>query len=274
MLILLAARIVLMVYMPMTGTPVDQLRQLPERWLLFQTNFAVAMAMAPVMLYFFISLHQLLVSPISFKKTAGYTLGFFYLLMASVSYGTQLTLVPVYLQQDSFLMAEIWYFFNPDSLAYFINQSGHALWALSALLLFGSLMKETGSVRWLGILFVFSAMASLVAFGGLLASVQGTAMFALVRGGLLIPTALIGFFIGIKNLKSSQKKQDEDSNEQENAKQAEKGEDSHCDEEEKGLATAGDEAKSSSKNRLLMVLLVAIMVVAGVLGGFLGVVSF
>jgi len=156
---------------------------------------------APAFLYFMVSLHQQLLPSVTMTKIAGFTLAFFYFLAATLSYGAQLTLVPNHLRQNAVFMAELWYFFNPASLAYFINQTGYALWALAVMTLFWPLVKRGGVEKGLGILFMLSAALSLTAYAGLLAEVPSLASLTLVSGGLTIPIPVLALILAIRKLK-------------------------------------------------------------------------
>jgi endonuclease/exonuclease/phosphatase family metal-dependent hydrolase len=126
------------------------------------------------------------------------TLAAGYLLCVSGAYGAQLTLLPYYLRRNMPAMAEVWFFNNPESLAYFINQTGYALWALAVLALFGNEVKREGSRRWLGSLFILSALLSLSAYGGLLLGKPRLNALTLLSGALTIPIIVLAFTMAVK----------------------------------------------------------------------------
>jgi endonuclease/exonuclease/phosphatase family metal-dependent hydrolase len=196
--IVLAAWMVTMFLTPFSGSHQEQLQQVVAHWSFFQISFGIALAIAPFFLYFIISLHNYLSVEISVFKAAGLTLAAGYGLCVSGAYGTQLTVLPYYLRRNMPAMAEIWFFNNPESLAYFINQTGYALWALAVLVLFGSEVKREGIRRWLGSLFILSALLSLAAYGGLLFAKPHLNALTLLSGALTIPITVLAFTMGVK----------------------------------------------------------------------------
>ena len=178
------------------------MQQALKQWQSYQASFSVALAIAPSFLYFVIALHGFLGVGFGLKKMTGITLTVFYLLCATVSYGAQLTMVPFYLRHQMPAMAEIWFFFNVNSISYFINQTGYALWGLAVILLFGSLVKQRGMVQWIGILFVASSLLSLVAYAGLLLEIPFANALTLASGILVFPIAVLACLVSIKNRKA------------------------------------------------------------------------
>ncbi len=282
LIIVLLAWISLMTLTPLFGTYLDQLRNLPEYWQKFRLSFAVALTIAPVFLYFMVSLHRLLLPTVSMTKIAGYTIAVFYVVAATLSYGAQLTLVPYYLNQNAIFMAEIWYFFNQDSLAYFINQTSYAFWAVAVLLLFWSLIKKVGIERWLGALFILSAITSLMAYAGLMAGVPVLSSLTLISGVLTLPIAILALILAIKRLikinaavgpeavinNENIEKNDEDDMVEKEANPED------VDLKEPMNTDGVNNNKGITKRRIIMALLGTILVFAGALGGFIGVVSF
>lgn len=294
LIVVLIAWVSFMALNPLLGTHSDQLRNLAEQWQNFRLNFAIALTIAPVFLYFMVSLHQLVSPSVSITKITGYTIAMFYVVAATFSYGAQLTLVPYYLNQDAIFMAELWYFFNPDSLAYFINQTGYAFWAVAVLVLFWSLFKREGIERWLGALFILSAITSLMAYAGLLAGVPALSFLTLISGVLTLPIAILALVLAIKRLRKINaavdpeaainneniEKNDEDdipltTTTETVSQPMEKETKSEDVDLNEPMNTDGvNSNKGNTKKRIIMVLLGTILVFAGVLGGFIGVVSF
>ena len=196
LVIVLISWIVTMIMLSPSGTIQDQLRQTVADWQLFQISFGIALAIAPAFLYLLITLTRYTTNQLDTWQIAGLTLAGFYLLCATVSYGSQLILLPYYLRQEMYSIAEIWFFLNENSIPYFVNQTGYALWACSVLLLFGRLVKEKGIWRWLGGLFILSGLLSIIAYAGLLLSVPMLNQLTLASGVLTLPIAILAFVAG------------------------------------------------------------------------------
>lgn len=295
LIVALTAWVIFMLLNPLSGTYLNQLRNLAEHWQIFRLSFIVALTIAPVFLYFMISLHQLFLPFVSITKITGYTISVFYAVAATASYGAQLTLVPYYLNQNKFFMAELWYFFNPDSLAYFINQTGYALWAVAVILLFWSLVKREGIERWLGVLFLLSAIISLAAYTSLLAGVKTLDLLTLISGVLTLPIAMLSLILAIKRLKGmvSPGVQGDKVIKLDQVEGTDQNFESPLEQKDIASQSLGQETNSEdvaieepldtdalnnktviTKKRKFMVLLVIVMVFAGVIGGFIGVVSY
>lgn len=182
----------------LTGDGEQQLQWVVAHWEIYQMTFIAAVAIAPVLMYFLYMLQRVVLVSGGVRKAAGITLGFFYFAFATVSYGSQLTLLPLYLSRNMTAMANTWFFYDSHSVAYFLNQTGYALWGGAVLILFGHLVKHSGLRRWLGVLMAASALLSLAAFAGLLLDHAQLKLMTLVSGALVIPIAMLAIVLAAK----------------------------------------------------------------------------
>jgi hypothetical protein len=198
LLILLLAWVGTMILSPFGGSPQDQLQQVFMNWRTYQISFVIALFIAPAYLYFMFSLLRLDETEIGIYTAAGLTIACFYLVCATIAYGAQVTLVPYYLNRGQLLMAQYWFFFDNHSISYYINQTGYALWSMSALFLFTGMVGKKGIARVIGFLFVLSASLSLVAYAGLIFKFPALNLMTIPSGMLTIPISLFSIMLAAK----------------------------------------------------------------------------
>ncbi|MEN1759789.1 hypothetical protein AAIG11_04830 [Anoxynatronum sibiricum] len=182
----------------MTGEIEQQLQWVVVHWETYQMTFMAAMAIAPVFLCFIYILQRMVLISGGIRKAAGVTLAVFYVIFVTISYGSQLTLLPLYLSRNMPAMASTWFFYESHSIAYFLNQTGYALWGGAMLFLFAHLVKQPGLRRWLGVLITMAAFLSLAAFAGLLLELDGLNLLTLISGALVIPIAVLTIVLAVK----------------------------------------------------------------------------
>ena len=118
-----------------------------------------------------------------------------YVTLVTVSYASQYTLFPSLLSQGSPGL-ELWYFNNPQSIPYFLNQLGYTFFALSALLIGFKLLYEQGLAKAVGILLWLSGVLSIIAFIGLSIDSPALNFTSIISGLTTVPMGMIVIFWG------------------------------------------------------------------------------
>ncbi len=197
LLVLLVAWPILMVVSNPTGTNEEQLKWVSSNVALYKTQFFLAFLLAPAILY-------MMLAQINWTKIRGLfsRLGLIflsvYVVLVSVAYGSQAILIPRLLANGMIEQSKIWYFGSPHSITLFINLTGYFFWALGTLFVFSSLVYKKGLIKYIGMLYVLSAILSIVAFLGLLADSKFMVSMTMPSGLLIIPIAIITFIEGFK----------------------------------------------------------------------------
>ncbi len=207
LLILLFTWIGSMILSPFEGSSQDQLQQVFTNWRTYQFSFVIALFIAPAYVYFMISLLKMNQAEIDIHKAAGLTIAVFYIICATIAYGAQLTLVPYYLNHGQPFMAQHWFFFDNHSISYYINHTGYALWAMSALFLFTGMVGKKGVTRVIGVLFVLSAALSLAAYAGLIFKIPVLNLMTVPSGMLTIPISLFSVMLAAKKTTGEKEEQ-------------------------------------------------------------------
>lgn len=182
------------------GSIEEKLNALIKNSEFYNLNFIAASLIAPSAI--------LLISVISglYKKES---LGFFdtlgivilvaYSILNSISYISQYSILSRLLEKKNIEAAKTWYFGNPDSLSYFLNQMGYCLFGIAVLLIFREFLKDKGLNKAVGILFYTSAVLSIIAFIGLLMQNNILNAATVASGLLIVPVGILAIIAGAKD---------------------------------------------------------------------------
>ena len=172
------------------GTLEDQINHLRDDAALFRLSFALAALIAPLLFYLILSVIRKAGEPLTLTQHTGLIFTGIYTVLATISYTSQLSLVPALLHDQSDLLG-LFYFFNPHSIPYYLNQLGYSSFGVGVLLLFAGKLKTVGAQRWFALLFVLSGALSIIAFMGLLVDSQVINGLTLPAGLLLLPCGIL-----------------------------------------------------------------------------------
>ena len=198
---------VLMAISSLNGNVEMQLEQIRQNPVPFRLNFVWAFFIAP-------SLASLLITIALFLKTTKTTIvlnsmGLFFLLpyviLVSIAYTSQFTLVTNSLLEGDLSQAAQWYFGNFYSIAYFLNQLGYAFFALSGFFIAYRFLFEKGVMRLWGWLLYLSSFLSIIAFIGLVLNNKELNKVTVLSGLCILPLGIIAVIIGLKLRKENRK---------------------------------------------------------------------
>lgn len=192
---------VLMMLSQPGGDMSAQLAAIAENPGLYKLNFIVASLIAPT---FTVVLAVLAFGVETRKKTlvldrlGGLFLAC-YAALVTVAYVSQYTYFMSLLAKG--YQAEMWYFNNPQSIAYFLNQLGYAFFALGSMMIAYKLLFEEGGVRAIGILLWISGILSLLAFAGLILDNAVLNFCTIISGVVTVPIGVLvvvrGYRLGL-----------------------------------------------------------------------------
>lgn len=189
---------ILMALSPITGDVEEQIIAISENTQTFQLQFFFAFLIAPAVIYLIFAL---------LYKTPRHSNLFFqfgiismavYVALVSVSYGSQMLLVPRLLEAERDLGAAVWLFGSPYSIAYFFNQTGYAFWGFGAIALFEPFTRRQGLQKVIGTLMLVSGILSLIAFAGYMLDISFLNALTILSGIVLLPVGIMTVIMGSK----------------------------------------------------------------------------
>ena len=181
-----------------TGSEEEQLNSILSHLFIYKLQFINAFLIGPSLIY--MMLVQLQKNPRGgriYTKMGKMFLAL-YLVSVSISYGSQFILFPGLLKTGLLEQTKVWYFGSFSSIPYFFNQLGYFFWALGALLLFSRGIRLKGMLKYLSLLYVASAILSILAFVGFILHHKAINSMTLISGLLLIPTGVMTFIWGFR----------------------------------------------------------------------------
>jgi hypothetical protein len=120
---------------------------------------------------------------------------FFYLLyfvLITISYGSQVFYLPWILDMHPQPQVLKWFFYNPESIAYKVNQSGYLSWSLGTFFfLFPVIRKQKGLLLIAFIIFLLSASLQTIASIGTFLDIKELAQLSFFSGILLFPAGIL-----------------------------------------------------------------------------------
>lgn len=187
-----------------SGNLTEQLEQVELNYAAHFFNFAVALCIGPFITWMLVSYRN------SFdeNKTNIYKAGIFlyslYLVLISLSYGSQISIFPWFLRSDDFNSAMRWFFYNDKSLAIWINQIGYLFWSFATIIMFARYMRNQNksAIATVALLMVSSLM-QIIASMGLIFGIQALTMLSFPSGLLLVPVGFLILFQAVRGYRDS-----------------------------------------------------------------------
>lgn len=193
-LVLVAWPVMMVVARPGGGVDL-QLLWIRGHLALFRAQLALALLIAPALLYLMLAqLRRLAVGRVALRLGLLFLAA--YLVLASVSYASQAVLVPQFLAAGRLEAARAWLFSAPGSIAFFLDQLGYCFWGAAAIILFYRAWNWQGLSALIAGFYLLSAVLSILAFVGLLLDVPGLMAMTLPSGLVLLPVGVLSVFWG------------------------------------------------------------------------------
>jgi len=189
--IVLAAWPLMMVIAKPTGDIGQQLHWVAGHVLLFKMQFFLALLLAPAIVTMMLAQLDKLRTADTVSRRFGMVFLAAYVVLNSVSYGSQAVLVPRYLAAGQMDLARAWYFASPSSVAYFINQLGYCFWGIAAIALFSKALRDWRLAGLIASFYYLSALLSIMAFAGLLFESPGLMRLTMPSGLVLFPVGFL-----------------------------------------------------------------------------------
>lgn len=188
-----------------TGTVEEQLSTIADDPALYKLNFFVASLIAPAVVVVLTVLA--LFAPAEKETPVLDVLGVLllapYVVLVSIAYTSQYTILHALLVADRTEEAAVWLFENTHSVPYFLNQLGYTFFAVSALLVGYKYLSESGLVKGIGVLLWASGLLSIVAFLGLALQNELLNLSTFLSGVLIVPVGVLVALWGRRLLRSA-----------------------------------------------------------------------
>jgi len=198
-LVILALWPVLMAVSQPSGTFEVQIRWVAENINLLKWQFFLAMLISPSIIYLMAAQLATAGNPDKILIMPGMIFLAIYAALNCISYGSQVVMVPDLLEAGMQEQLALWYFGSEVSIAYFLNQMGYFFWAIGTLVLFSRFIAKKGMIRYISILYVVSAVLSIVAFLGLVLNNAAMNSMTFPSGLLLLPVGVMTVIWGVKS---------------------------------------------------------------------------
>lgn len=187
-----------------SGSIPEQIRAVQDSTALHVTNFLVALCIAPSMLVMLVRMFPFL----GIRPSRGYitlVILFYvlYLLLISISYGSQVFYLPFILKMYPDPFVEKWFFYNNESMPFAINQTGYLCWSIATLLYMIPAITKAKAVFFIALLvFLISSVLQIIATIGFYASIPEIAGLTFYSGLLMLPAGIL-VLVYAKNNKTS-----------------------------------------------------------------------
>jgi hypothetical protein len=183
------------------GSDIEQLNWIKNHLIIYKIQFFFAFLISPTIIYLMLS--QL--DKYHFDNKISERLGLIfitgYFVLNSISYASQIIIIPNLLDCGLIEQAKVWCFMSSSSITYFINQMGYCFWGIGAMILFFRLIREKGIIKYLSLIYFISAILSIIAFIGLMIDSEILNSMTLYGGLVLIPVGIITIVWGLQENK-------------------------------------------------------------------------
>jgi hypothetical protein len=198
-LIILALWPLLMAVSQPSGTFEEQIGWVAENTKLMKWQFFLAMLISPSIIYLMAAQLSAAGDSDEILIMPGMIFLAIYAALNCISYGSQVVMVPKLLEAGMQEQLALWYFGSEVSIAYFLNQTGYFFWAIGTLVLFSRFITQKGMIRYISILYVVSAVLSIVAFLGLVLTNAAMNSMTFPSGLLLLPVGVMTVIWGVRS---------------------------------------------------------------------------
>ncbi len=183
------------------GSEIEQLNWIKSHSIIYKIQFFFAFLISPSIIYLMLSQLEKYPNENNVSKRLGYFFITGYFVLSSISYASQIIIVPKFVNSGLIEQARVWYFMSSTSITYFINQMGYCFWGIGAMILFIRLIKEKGIIQYLSFIYVISSILSIIAFIGLMIENEILNSMTLYGGLVLIPVGIITIIWGFQENK-------------------------------------------------------------------------
>ncbi|HSH52633.1 MAG TPA: hypothetical protein VK982_12990 [Bacteroidales bacterium] len=182
----------------------EQINSIQQNKGLYILNFVIAFLIAPALVFMLYELHKKITNNhLDLTAKIGFILYGLHILVVNISYGSQFLYLPFIIDSKPETIILNWYFYNSNSLAIFINQTGYLLWSIGTLLIFSRYIFKSSLAFFILKILTLAALTQLVATIGLYLNQPNLGILTFYSGILLIPAGILIIIYSFLNNKTS-----------------------------------------------------------------------
>ncbi len=156
-------------------------------------NFSIALLMGPAMIWMLIRLYPFLSIHLrKFNLVLSVLFYSIYLVLVTVSYGSQVLYFPFLLDKPSDPELMKWFFYNDESVPVFINQTAYLFWSIGSFFYFiPGIIRERGFLQISFLIFIISASLQTLATLDIYIGINSLKGLSFISGILLLPAGIL-----------------------------------------------------------------------------------
>lgn len=171
---------------------IEQLNSISKNINSYIVNFIVAFLIAPSLLFLLYEFFKKLTNDHwSPQIKLLFSLYIIYFVLISISYGSQFLYLPYLINHSTFNESIEWYFYNMESICYFINQTAYLVWAVATLLIFTRFIFTNTLLFFIVKVLTLSSLTQIIATIGLYIGNFNLNGLTFYSGILLLPAAVL-----------------------------------------------------------------------------------
>lgn len=202
LLILILWPILTYVSLPLGNNFIEQLAHINKSSKLYILGFVHAFLIAPVLIFVLSEFYKdLTKDQWSLKARILFSFYIIYFIIISISYGSQVFFLPNIIEIADQNTILDWYFYNPESNVYLINQTGYLIWSITTLFIFTRFLFKGTLVFFIVKLLTLSSIAQIVATFGLYFNNHTLNGLTFYSGLLLFPMGILILVYSLKQNK-------------------------------------------------------------------------
>ncbi|MDY6801620.1 MAG: hypothetical protein SVU94_10440 [Bacteroidota bacterium] len=168
---------------------IQSINQSPAWYML---NFIVAFLIAPALVFMLFELYKnIRGNQWNIEAKIGFILYGLHILLVDISYGAQFLYLPFIIDSKPESTILNWYFYNGNSIAILINQTGYLIWSIATLLIFSRYIFKNNLAFFIIKILTLAALTQAVATIGLYINQPNLSVLTFYSGILLILAGIL-----------------------------------------------------------------------------------
>jgi hypothetical protein len=170
----------------------EQLNSIQQNKGLYILNFVIAFLIAPALVFMLFELYKNITgNQWNINAKIGFILYGLHILLVDISYGAQFLYLPFIIDSKPETIILNWYFYNGNSIAILINQTGYLIWSIATLLIFSRYIFKNNLAFFIIKILTLAALTQAVASIGLYLNQPNLSVLTFYSGILLIPAGIL-----------------------------------------------------------------------------------
>lgn len=178
---------------------IEQLTSISNDPVLYMINFIVAFLIVPSLIFMLYEFYKsITIDHWSPQIKLLFSLYIIYFVLIGISYASQFLYLPYLIEYSGFNDSLEWYFYNTESICYFINQTAYMIWGIATLLIFTRFLFTNTLLFFTVKILTLSALTQIIATIGLYTGHSSLNSLTFYSGILLFPAAILILIYSLK----------------------------------------------------------------------------